>query len=234
MEERIAEFQDSLRKMGYPRLTAREIETTTSDSSGNRKINSRKQWEFTDKDHTASVVIDCDFIVYQVTDYTTFENYLVKLLEVLEVFESVAEPDLIQRVGLRYIDLITPSEGKNLDYYLGDRLDGLYIKPHEHEEAFRAESITQTGEESKFLHRFYRAPKGFAFPSDLLPTTLKFKRQLHLESPFGLLDLDHYITVDEDYSVESLRNYLCFLHERQSEAFEDSVSESAIDEWKEA
>ena len=127
MEGRIPAIQDSLRKNGFPRLSPREIKLTEHDATGKSRVETRRQWEFIDKERRASVLIDTDFIVYQVTRYTVFEDYLSAFEAILEFFASHTEPGLAQRIGLRYVDLITPSAGKSLESYLSSSLRGFSI-----------------------------------------------------------------------------------------------------------
>jgi uncharacterized protein (TIGR04255 family) len=232
MEDKIPGIQDSLRKNGFPRLSLREIEITKRDANGKAEVETRKQWEFIDKEKRASILIDTEFIVYQVTQYKVFEDYLNAFKAILDLFAYHAEPSLVQRVGLRYIDLVTPSEGHELESYLSPSLRGFSIQEGDSREAFRSESVTQTGTNSRFVHRYMEANKGFGFPPDLMPTSLAFGRKLNLTSPFGLLDMDHFMHVDDDFSVQKIMEDLSSLHDHQTKAFAASVTETAMEEWR--
>jgi len=232
MEEKIPDIQDSLRKNGFPRLSIREIETTAHDASGNIKVESRKQWEFIDKEKRASVLIDTSFIVFQVTQYKVFEDFLSAFKRILELFAYHAEPSLTERVGLRYIDLITPSEDQELKNYLSPSLRGFSIQVGDKREVFRSESVTQTGTNSRFIHRYAEANQGYGFPPDLQPIALAFDRNLNLKSPFGLIDMDHFMHIDDDFSVGKITDDLSSLHDYHTKAFAASVTETAMKEWR--
>ena len=75
------------------------------------------------------------------------------------------------------------------------------------------------------------ADRGFGFPLDLLPITLDFERDLNLQSAFGLLDMDHFIRLDEDFSVKKIAENLSALHDHHRKAFEASVTPEALKEW---
>ncbi|MGB0744716.1 MAG: TIGR04255 family protein [Opitutales bacterium] len=231
MEKEIPAIQDSLRKHGFPRLSTREIEITRRDAAGKAEVETRKQWEFINKEKRASVIIDNGFIVYQVTQYELFEDFVKAFRAILDLFADHTEPDLMQRIGLRYVDLVTPSGGAKLESYLSSSLRGFSVDAVESREAFRVESVTKTGEHSSFIHRYMEANRGLGFPDDLLPIFLSFDRELELESPFGLLDMDHFIHMDNDFSVETVVENLWFLHEHLTKAFEASVTKSALSEW---
>jgi uncharacterized protein (TIGR04255 family) len=231
MEEKIPDIQDSLRKNGFPRLSIREIETTEHDASGNTKVESRKQWEFIDKERRASVLVDTGFIVFQVTQYKVFEEYLDTFKRILELFAYHAEPSLVERIGLRYIDLVIPSESQELKNYLSPALRGFSIEEADKREVFHCESVTQTGGNSRFIHRYLEANHGYGFPPDLRPIALTFDRDLNLKSPFSLIDMDHFMHVDEDFSVQNIIENLSSLHTHHTKAFAASVTETAMKEW---
>lgn len=232
MEAKIPAIQDSLRKNGFPRLSVREIEITKREASGKTEVETRKQWEFIDKEKRASVLIDTEFIVFQVTQYKLFEDYLSALKEILDLFAYHAEPSLVERIGLRYVDLVTPSGDQKLESYLSPSLRGFSIQDGEAREAFRCESVTQTGDNSRFIHRYMEANHGLGFPPDLLPIALSFNREINLKSPFGLLDMDHFMHVDSDFSVQTIIDNLWTLHDHQTKAFTASVTDAALKEWR--
>jgi len=232
MEAKIPAIQDSLRKNGFPRLSLREIEITKREPSGKTEVETRKQWEFIDKEKRTSVLIDTNFIVYQVAEYKVFEDFIARFKQILDLFNFHAEPALLQRIGLRYIDLIVPSSGRSLGEYLSPSLRGFTVQEDVARLAFRSESVTQTNHHSRFVHRYSEANRGFGFPEDLHPVSLAFERNLNLDSPFGLLDMDHFCHLDEDFQVAGVVDHLWSLHEHHAKAFEASVTQTAMEEWR--
>lgn len=233
IEEKIPSLQESLRKRGYPRFAVRELRPAMQGPDGQiQQMPAQKQWEFIDKESYSSVLVDSDGISYQVTKYDSFETFMSAMREALCVFSQHVEPDLIQRVGLRYVDLVVPSEGKDIRAYFNDSLRGFKIHSDENREAFFSESVCQTGQTSKFIHRYVEASHGLGFPPDLLPTNLHFNRDPRMKSSFGLLDMDHYIALDENFEIQSAINHFFNLHDHQTKAFEASVTTDAIEEWK--
>jgi hypothetical protein len=53
-----------------------------------------------------------------------------------------------------------------------------------------------------------------------------------METPFGLLDMDHFSTLEIDFSVEEIVDRFFKLHEQQTKAFKASVTTDALEEWK--
>jgi len=233
IESKIPMLQEALRKQGYPRLAERNIETTVrGPDAHNIQKESHHQWEFIDKAKRASVLVDFDSICFQVTQYDLFETFIASMKTALETFEACLAPDLVTRLGLRFVDLVVPSEGKEIRSYFTDSLRGFTIDEANERKAFFSESVHVTGPDSMFVHRYVEAKSGFGFPPDLLPVQLTFPQDPRRESPFGLLDMDHMLTREFDFSVEEIIARFWTLHNHQTKAFEASVKPEAIEEWK--
>ena len=233
VEEKIPGLQDALRKRGFPRLVIRETEIAIESADGQAKqTDTRRQWEFVDKESRNSVVVDAEGITFQTTKYDMLETLMAATRDALDLFAEHIEPDLTERIGLRYIDLVVPTDGKEIRTYFNDRLSGFSIDDDAGREAFFTESVCKTGPNSRFIHRYVEASRGFGFPPDLLPVALKFPRDPRMQSTFGLLDMDHFMTLDEDFSVDNAIRHFFTLHEHQTKAFEASVTADALEEWK--
>jgi uncharacterized protein (TIGR04255 family) len=98
IEEKIPGLQESLRKNGFPRLAVREIQTHLHAPDRQPKLtDARQQWEFINRDASASVMIDAESFNYQVSRYDVFETFSEGVCEALEQFARHIEPDLVQR-----------------------------------------------------------------------------------------------------------------------------------------
>jgi len=231
VESKIPAIQEQLRKNGFPRINERELRMEKRHPDGTQEVETKRQWEFIDKDLTRSVLIDQDSLTYQVTHYKLFEQFAEAFGAILDVFSNGMEPTLTQRIGLRYVDLITPAPGKSLERYLSSSLRGFSVQEGDTREGFVSESVSQTGSNTKFIHRYAEAIRGYGFPPDLQPLTLSIPRELRQKSPFGLLDLDHILTAEEDFSTDSIHAHFWHLHDHHTKAFRASVTPDALDEW---
>ena len=235
IEEKIPKIQEALRKQGFPRFQTRNIEQKTTDLQGKTiHTEKRKQWEFLDKQNTGSVLLDQDSIVLQVTEYSVFEEFVKPLTIALEAVREIVEPSEVERIGLRYVDLVVPSGEKALDSYFSSSLRGPDLSGAGRRQAFLSESVVVTGPKSNLIFRYAEAEKGLAFPPDLLPLSLKLRRDVKLNTRFGLLDLDHYSQQSNDFSVEGVIDKACELHMVLDESFRNSVTDDAIQEWKQS
>jgi uncharacterized protein (TIGR04255 family) len=235
IKERIPAFQDALRKMGYLKLNQREVTQVNRDPQNNIVAKETyNQWEFIDKEGTHSVLADPRFINVNTSDYTVFEDFVVQMGRVFEVMTSCIEPGLIERLGLRFVDLIVPSEGKNMEYYVNQSLRGFQVDPDEDRQAFYMETVTRTGENKRFIHRYTETQKGLGFPPDLIPSGLKLLQNPRMETTFGLLDMDHMITREMDVETAAMTEAFWDLHMHHEDAFRSSVTESALEEWRQS
>lgn len=233
IETKIPTLQEAFRKQSFPRLAERKIETTVRGPDGQSiQKETRRQWEFIDKEKRASVLVDGEGLTYQVTRYDVFETFMESMASALRIFAECVEPVLVLRTGLRYVDLVVPSEGKEIHFYFNDGLRGFKIHETDERKAFFSESVCRTGPDSNFIHRYVEADVGFGFPPDLLPMQLEFPRDPRMKSPFGLLDLDHFSTLEADFTVDEVVARFFALHEHQTKAFEASVTLAALEEWK--
>jgi uncharacterized protein (TIGR04255 family) len=233
IESKIPMLQEAFRKQGYPRLAERKIETTVRGSDPlTIQQDTRRQWEFIDKEKRASLVVDPEGLNYQVTRYDVFEAFMEAFEVALRIFVDCVDPNIVTRLGLRFVDLVIPSGGKEIRSYFNDSLRGFAIDAADERKAFFSESLHITSPEKLFVHRYAEAKSGFGFPPDLLPLQLTFPQDLRRDSPFGLLDMDHMLNREFDFSVDEIIANFWDLHKHQTKAFEASVTNEALEEWK--
>lgn len=235
IKERIPAFQDTLRKLGYLKLNQREVTQVKRDPQNNIVAKeSYNQWEFIDKEGTHSVLVDPRFINVNTSKYEVFEDFVVRIERVFEVMASCIEPGLIEHLGLRFVDLIVPSKGRSMADYVDQNLRGFQVDPDEDRQAFYMETVTRTGEDKRFIHRYTETQKGLGFPPDLIPSGLKLLKNPRIETTFGLLDMDHMLTRELDVEPEGMVDAFWDLHRHHEDAFRRSVTDSAIEEWRQS
>ena len=229
--EKIPAIQEALRKQGFPRFQQRSIETTRQQAGGITQIEQRPQWEFVNRESTLSILIEQECVVLQSTAYTAFESYLDSLRIALDIVAALVEPALVERLGLRYVDLIVPTGDKSVADYVRPALLGAPPSEFGQRKAFLSESVITTESDSQLMIRFVEGNRGFAFPPDLLPVSLKFHQDPARRSPFGLFDLDHSSEKAFDFAPATILSGFWHLHALLEKVFKTSVTDSAIEEW---
>ena len=106
-KEEPAEFQDIVRKDGYPEFelevplipqgAPKEIEAAVSTDKIFRFFSEEKDWQISLAKN--SVALACT------TNYKNYEDFRERLKKVLELFHKIYEPSYFTRIGLRYRDI---------------------------------------------------------------------------------------------------------------------------------
>lgn len=229
--DKIPAIQEALRKQGFPRFQQRTIETTRQQAGGITQIEQRPQWEFVNRESTLAILIEQESVVLQSTAYTVFEAFMGSLRIALDIVATLVEPALVERLGLRYVDLITPSGEKPVAGYVKPQLLGAPPSDFGRRKGFLSESVITTDSDSQLMIRFVESQSGFAFPPDLLPVSLNFLQSPARSTPFGLLDLDHSSEKPFDFTPDAILAGFWDLHALLEKVFRTSVTDSAIEEW---
>lgn len=106
-----AQFQELIRN-DYPRYSARKEATAPKIKGGPGGFSLENQpetinYQFTSADGTWRVNLTSNFISLACTKYTRWENFAAHLDKPLAAFIKVYNPAYFERVGLRYINLIS-------------------------------------------------------------------------------------------------------------------------------
>lgn len=101
-------FQESIVD-AYPRLLA-EAQATITAAPGNVSSASIPQWRLTDLQARWSCVLGPEHVSIETNAYSTWEVLRGRLVDVLEVLTDVAAPRVRERIGLRYINHISPGQ----------------------------------------------------------------------------------------------------------------------------
>lgn len=232
IERFLPDIQENLRHKGYPGLFKRNFRIEQTGPGGASTKEERIQWEFTNPERTRSILVDDGSLVLQTTAYDSGENFLQSLKTGLEAFDEFASPTDLQRIGLRYVDLIKPMGDCGLDDLVSPSLRPtaqlLPGKPVVH----FWESLRQTSDHTRLLVRYTEAIKGFAFPQDLGPVLgLVLRQEPAQKDLFGLLDVDHFDEKAATFATDDVLDRAADLHDVIDQSFRALVTERAISLW---
>ena len=107
-QEDPAEFQDIVRKEGYPEFelemplipqgTPKELESAVSTEKVFRFLTEEREWQ---------ISLAKNFIALScAANYKNYEDFRERLEKVLELFRKIYEPSYFTRIGLRYRDIV--------------------------------------------------------------------------------------------------------------------------------
>lgn len=108
--EFIASFQEAIRE-SYPVLRPEEERSVVLGSQGVLETRSNSLWRFHEARGAWRVTLGPDFLALETTKYTSREDFIERLRLVLEALEEHVDPQVLDRLGVRYIDRVS---GENL------------------------------------------------------------------------------------------------------------------------
>ena len=216
MERYIPAIQESFRRSGFPIERAEKVQQIMIGRSENSAVETvqRQQWDYRDKDETSSIIVMEDSVVVQTTAYTRFEEFAAVLHMAFDTVCKASEQDelgRVHRIGLRYIDVIRESGGKNYRYYLRPGFHGLSDAACLSEQHLqRMESLGGTdlgGLPGFMVVRISQNNQGLVLPPDLTERAPRLPSSLKLGQPATLIDMDHFLegnfSCDTDWVVDN-------------------------------
>ena len=239
MGDYIPGIQEAFRRHGFPIERAGKIQQLTITPAG-VDIVEQDRWEYRTKDEQWSVTVFQDSVVLQTTTYERFEGFAEKLEAAVKTVLEETEQDklgLIQRVGLRYIDLIRPGDGESFRDYLRPGFHGASDAPFAtgshrlHVESVGRTSVGDTP--GTMVLRVAQNDQGFDLPPDLIGGAPKFLPRAQSGELVTLVDMDHFIEGKFDPSAEWVTARAYVMHDHLIETFhEHVVSAKAIEVWQ--
>lgn len=231
MEKYVPEIQDRLRK-SYPRYQERRIQSIHFGPKP--VVTDEPLWLFTNKPESASVTLSKNFVTLSTHPYKGFEHFLNDLEQMLEVVGEIVRLDLVERLGLRYVNLIRLDRGEEFNDYFRPNLLGLSHNDVNATEAlnrFEFDGRTPVG---RLVIRISESADGTILPADLKDSALKYTDQIkpgHGEKA-RFLDIDHFSDTSADWDVPKILATYTKLHTNCEMAFKQSVTPVAMDKWR--
>jgi len=129
-ESYVAGFQDAIR--GRFPITSRQQSLDLQFGVGAQTLQAtpqqQVQWQFTDTADVWKVVLASDYVAVETRGYDSFEDFLARLGDVLKALKEEIGPEVITRVGLRYVNEI---RGAGLDWQ--QAVEPYLLGPLEHQ-----------------------------------------------------------------------------------------------------
>jgi uncharacterized protein (TIGR04255 family) len=234
MPDWIVAIQDKLGGLGFLRFEKSQIQSFTVVQGEPPKIESSDRWDFLNREKKTGVSLTSSFVVLQTSEYATFKEFSETLKQVLRVLEVEARIDIVDRIGLRYVDFIQSRSGSYTDY-LAPSLAGFPFAdlgdPLIHRSFSNIQAVAETTDGRTLVVRCFPTNGGQFLPPDLAPSPLRFDVDVRPEQSGAILDFDHFAVVDIDFDVTNVVRRIDGLHQLASEAFRHAVSEHAMTSW---
>lgn len=241
MDHYIPQIQEEFRRSDFPIERSGKVSQVTLGMQGVPvQVAEQHRWEYRTKDERWSVLILEDSVVLQTTNYGRFEDFAERLRHALSTLLAKTEHDrfgVVERVGLRYVDVIRPQPGEDFRPYLRPGLHGLsdaVFQPGTHRTHIVSTGQTTVGDiEGALVVRVAQNDLGMSLPPDLLEAAPRHEPRAVPGDLLTLVDMDHYIAGSFDPNTNWIIEKTYIMHDHIIETFhEQVVSEHAIETWK--
>lgn len=235
IESLMAEIQGELRKKGFPKFEKVVGQSLTFPFVGNPPAPATEyQWRFTDRDNTQIVVLTTSGVTLNSFLNQTGAEFDAVLLEIITTIHKIVEPELILRIGLRYLNVIQPSDAtsgnSSLSKYVQDGLTGISLeRAGAKSSAWQIFSVSETEHGVLVLRVRHPISESFVPPDLFLGPNVKM-RPLQA-SPSLVLDLDHFAELNLAFHLDPIKTSLSAFHTVLDNVFISSVKEFALAEW---
>lgn len=232
IDKYVPAFQERLRAEGFPRFQQEQVRSIEL-ALGNVTQREMTRWHFRNRDASSAVMLTTEFMAIQTNRYESFERFLQMTRLATDAFVQEARPSLVERVGLRYVNLIRPTEGEGFPKYLRPGLLGLREEDLgvEHQ-IHRFEMVGQTPSGSLLVTRLAVSQDGTFLPPDLSDNPLDYETTLSAGEVVAVLDIDHFDIAPFDFDPGGIEERLWRLHDRTDLVFRSAVTEDALDHWE--
>lgn len=237
MEPLLPALQEAFREAGFPDYTQTNVQSLeVEQSEGGMTVREQAitRLIYRNKTQTAAFLLDPGALTYELTDYPVFDEFSNTFLRALEIVHHHRTIEYCDRLGMRMLDAVQPSEGETLEQYLVPQalgFMGLIGEPLEHQQTL-TESLFKSDSRT-LLVRTARVPHGVAAPPDLVPLRLKLDKRFSDHSgETVMLDCDSFDGERVDFSVQAVKAELAELKSALSHSFKALVTPHALKAWE--
>jgi uncharacterized protein (TIGR04255 family) len=237
MEKYIPEIQELMRKTEYPDYALEQSNNIIFDSIRTQPMKTETQnvWSFNDIAKRNGFVLNLSSLIYHTSEYKTFDNFKNGLLKGISLLHDTVKLGFVQRVGMRYINIISPINNEPIGSYL-ERIDSGINNSDEEGFLIFESALAKRIENGVLVAKTSVLPNvpQFIMPNDLMPLKLSPPDAALNEERLtrALLDLDYYTEERFDFDVAILEKKLIFAHEQIERAFSSAVTKEALEKWR--
>jgi uncharacterized protein (TIGR04255 family) len=234
LSDYLPSIQENLRLAGFPDFASHKsvlLQVTMQEGQPTPVPVAHERFQFGTVDKTHSFLLDSESLTLQSTKYGQFESFSAMFMKGLSIVHDIVKLDYTERVGLRYLDRVTPQGKDDLALYLAPEVMGLSSKlPGE---PLHAYSETLNKVDDVFLRtRVIIQDGGLGFPPDLVPGNMVVdSRFAEYVGVHAILDNDGSYEGREVFSGEVVHKRLYAIHDVIGAAFRAAATEYAFKAW---
>lgn len=241
LDSYVPAIQAKMREIHFPDFRQEGFQRIVISASGNDKgqapqpmFLSDTRYQFGDMAGTSLFVLENNSFSFQTTSYDTFDRFLETCLSGLEIVHKAITLDFMERVGLRYLDAVQPSQeaGETLLTYLIPEVLGLALKNDGELQHSVSETLVNTSM-GQLVSRVFIRHGNLGLPPELasLAPTIN-PRFMKGEMLHATLDTDAYtMNTREPFILSNIQKHLVSLHGEIEKAFKGTVTDQALAAW---
>jgi uncharacterized protein (TIGR04255 family) len=230
VEKFVPEIQEKFRHKGFPRFLRSQVpEFAFAQVDSAPKVTFIDRFEFQNREASLGIVLTYNNFAVHTNDYKTYEDFEKSIATAIDVINSAMNLSIVERIGLRYVDLIRLKKGETWKEYLQEGLLGLdpeKVGVKSWMAKFESLGVTDVG---KLMIRCAQTQQ--ALPPDLQTPTLKYSITLKPGEVATLLDTDHFSEESTDFKPSTVLTKIGDLHDHIDKAFRNSVTSNALKSW---
>lgn len=226
----IPAIQEKLRQQ-YPWFQEGKIQEFVFQAQGTPSVTFSDRFEFLQKDKRSGIVLTANSVALHMNKYKSYDVFEAEFSTALSAIHEMVGIGLVERIGLRYVDLVRLGPDEQWSDYLNPGLLGL-----------EATTVGMTSLTSQY-HCMGKTDVGtMAFrytqsenpmPPDLTPVALKYDGDLLNNKEIGtVLDFDHFSEQTRDFELEPIIAAIGGLHDNLDRAFRSAVTPAALNKWE--
>lgn len=232
--EYVPRIQDHLRKRGYPHVRSAPTQEVVISPTG-PQVTQRARWVLQDKALTRSIILSDSFVAFETTAYGVFEEFVEDLALAVNTVAEAVQQLFIQRVGLRYVDLLRSTNGENWREYIRSELHGLTSPVFRAGTQLQLHQSTAETAHGTMVLRIFQNREAQVLPPDLIEeaASVKVVPPPATGELLTLLDLDHFGDTGRDYEAGAVEQQAWLLHDDLDHVFREGVvTPQALEAWR--
>lgn len=230
MAEYIPAIQEELRG-DYPRYEQQQTAILQIGGQGVAAPALATRWSFEDKAQQCGFIIDQSSLVFHTSNYVDFPHFRDRLLGGVAHVQNIVNTPLIERVGLRYIDLIMPTDDEPIERYMKPELVGFSLAPLGLSNEVNQQLVNAKTAAGQLWVRFTKAKNTSPLPPDLGSVSLQLKRIPSSDRDSAIMDTDHFAEKSMDFDLNQLTQVIDALQAPIGDVFKAAITEHAVEQW---
>ncbi len=218
----IAPFQEALRSV-YPVLRPEQtLAFVISAASGTQPTQqTQTTWRFSQPDNLWRVALAPDFLALETTAYQSKDDFVQRAKLVVDALAEHVNPQIVDRIGLRFLDRVVGPPLKNLEKYVRPELVGLLTSEvaSNVEHALTESLFSLPEHKAHLLARWAHVPPN---------ATVDPAAWDAIQEPSWILDLDMFSTESGAFTPKNVLDQIGTYAERIYSFFRWAVTEEFL------